>query len=109
MAFVWVVIAAASAPVTKVTVLDGQFRHVRTISSEGELARFNELWSRRVDVGPGVIVRHFYKLQIVRNGRSTSWFYDPDGLSQVLAVHAKTVYLLPSVADFNALLAIATR
>jgi hypothetical protein len=108
LALVWWVRAAVTAPATKVTVVDEKFRQVRTITSEHELTIFNELWSRRVVAEPGAVLRRFYKLQIVQNGRSTTWFYDPAGLTQALAIHKRPVYLLPSVADFNALLGVAS-
>jgi hypothetical protein len=38
LALVWQVMSAAVAPATKVTVLDQESRHVRTITSEQELA-----------------------------------------------------------------------
>ncbi|MGY8668165.1 hypothetical protein Q3C01_38175 [Bradyrhizobium sp. UFLA05-109] len=109
LASVWQVIWGRSAPATKIAVLDGQSRIVREITSDRELAMFDDLWSRRVDAGAGAIMRHSYKLQIVRNGRSTSWLYDPAGLTQVLAVHKRSVYLLPSADELNTLLDIAAR
>jgi hypothetical protein len=108
LAAVWWVMSVAAAPATKVTVLDKEARHVRTITSEHELAMFNEIWSRRVVAGPGTALRYFYKLQIVQNGRSDSWFYDPAGVTLVLAVHKRPVYLVPSVVDFNTLLAVTS-
>ena len=104
----WWILSAAAAPATKVTVLDKESRPVRTITSEHELATFNELWSRRVVAGPGTAMRYFYKLQIVQNGRSNSWFYDPAGVTQVLAVHKRPVYRVPSIEEFNALLAVTS-
>jgi len=98
--FIW----ARSAPATKITVLDEQSRLVREITSDRALAKFDELWSRRTDVGLGAIQSHSYKLQIVRNGRRTTWHYDPAGLAQVLAAHKRSVYLLLSADELNTLL-----
>jgi hypothetical protein len=102
----WWAISASAAPVTKVTVFDKEFRNVRTIASERELEKFNELWSRRVVAAPGTPLRYFYKLQIVQNGYNNSWFYDPVGVTQVLAIHKRPVYLVPSAAEFDALLGV---
>jgi hypothetical protein len=109
LALAWQAMAAVTAPATKITVLDEQAWPVRTITSEGELARFNELWSRRADAGSDAALKHFYKVQVVRNGRSDTWFYDPAaGLTQILAVVVlgkRRVYRLPA-ADFNTLLGV---
>lgn len=108
LALVWWITFAITAPAAKVTILDDQGRHVRTITSEHDLAAFNELWSRRVIAEPGTALKYSYKLQIEKNGRSNSWLYDPAGVTQVLAIHRSPLYLVPSVAEFNALLAVAS-
>ena len=106
---VFCVMSAAGADTAKVTVFDKEFRPVRAITSDRELATFNELWSRRVIAGPEVAFRSLYKFNIYRNGRSTSWLYDPAGLVQVLSKQKSPVYRLPSVAEFNALLVVPSR
>lgn len=98
------VMPAAAADITKVTVLDAKFQQVRTITSQHELAVFDEMWSQRRAAANGTTLTHSYKLDIVRNGRSVRWLYDPAGLTQALTVHKSPTYLLPSADDFNALL-----
>jgi hypothetical protein len=104
----WVMSAGAS-DTTKVTVLDDGFRQVRAISSQRELAMFDELWSRRVSAAPETTPKYAYKLDIVRNGRSVRWLYDPAGQTTVLTIHRSRVYQVPSVDEFNALLALPRR
>src|SRR5215831_6858093 len=100
--------SGAAAETTKVTVLDEQFQPVRTITSDQELAAFDKLWSQRTIAPSDAALKQRYKLDIVRDGRSVRWFYDPAGLTQVLTKQKTPVYTLPA-AEINALLGVSPR
>jgi hypothetical protein len=99
--------SATAAGTTTVTVLDSEFREVRTITSAQELALFDRLWSDRT-AQTETTLRPLYKISIYRNGLSVRWLYDPVGLAQVLSKAKKPVYRLLSVDNLNALLAISS-
>src|ERR1700683_3447813 len=99
--------SATTAATTTVTVLDSEFREVRTITSAQELALFDRLWSDRA-VQTETTLRPLYKISIYRNGLAVRWLYDPAGLAQVLSKAKKPVYRLRSVDDLNVLLAISS-
>src|ERR1700691_4345904 len=99
--------SATAAGTTTVTVLDSEFREVRTITSPKELALFDRLWSDRI-APTETTLRPLYKISIYRNGLSVRWLYDPVGLAQVLSKAKKPVYRLLSVDNLNALLAISS-
>jgi hypothetical protein len=99
-------LSAAAEDITKVTVLDAEFRLIRTITSAPDLAAFGELWVKRTMQGPDVAMRPAYKIDIHSAGRSYRWLYDPAGLAQTLSKKKSPVYRLSSPAAFNELLAI---
>src|SRR2546426_12814691 len=77
---------ARSAPmqITRVQVLDAQFRVVRTLSSELELQQFSEQWEQRVETGQTsaqISESAFqYKLDVSANRGGGRWLYNPTGL-----------------------------
>ena len=52
-------------------------------------------------------MRRTYKIVIEAEGRSETWFYDPEGLAQVLTKKRAWVYRLPAAGGFDKLLGIA--
>src|SRR5262245_54409188 len=99
-------LSAAAGDVTQVSVLDGEFRPIRTIQSAPDLTAFEQLWRERQKQGRDVTMRALYKIDIERGGRSDRWLYDPAGLARRLSKRKTPVYRLPSAAAFNRLLAI---
>ena len=95
-----------AADITRVAVFDAEFRPIRTIASGPELAAFNELWAARIKENPLSAMRPDYKIDVLSNGRSERWLYDPAGFVQVLSVKSGSTYRLPSPAAFNGLLGI---
>jgi hypothetical protein len=93
--------------ITRVTVMGADARPVRSLTSTEDLASFREFWSRRVEVGVEAAMRRNYKIVIEAEGRSETWFYDPEGLAQVFTKKRAWVYRLLAVGGFNKLLGIA--
>ena len=112
----WLGPFAASRKIVKVTVRDQEFRIVRELTSEPELAAFRNLWAALVEADqrpaappPG---RALYKLQIqsIQSGRraNATWFYSSGGTVELLAIWRAIwiapLYRTPSPAAFEALL-----
>ena len=99
-------LSAAAGNVTQVSVLDEEFRPIRTLQSASDLTAFEQLWLEREKQGPDVAMRAVYKIDIESAGRSDRWLYDPAGLVRRLTKRKSPVYRLPSASAFNQLLAI---
>ncbi|MDR1849319.1 MAG: hypothetical protein LBQ75_04705 [Zoogloeaceae bacterium] len=86
--------------IVSVTVRDSEFREIKTLSAT-ELAKFSELWSRRLceeDTSSKAIISYPpYKIDITTLDRGTQekeynrWLYDPVGVTQVLLKHLVTL------------------
>ena len=99
--------SAMAQDITRVTVMGADAGPVRTLTSTEDLASFREFWSRRVEVGVEAAMRRNYKIVIEAEGRSETWFYDPEGLAQVFTKKRAWVYRLPAAGGFDKLLGIA--
>ena len=91
--------------ITKVSVWDSEFRQVKVISTESELSKFEELWSKKTKQDP-IKVKWLYKFDIDSKTKGNRWLYHPTGWVQVLSAKKVTVYKLSSPAEFNKLLGI---
>lgn len=90
---------------SRVTVRDADFRPVREISSELNLAEFSKHWAGRRQSATATI-RPGYKIDIQYDDRSERWLYDPAGFIRVLSKSTTPVYQLESPSTFNAVLGI---
>jgi hypothetical protein len=97
---------ALAQDISKVSVRDRNFELVKTLSSAGDLAAFDALWSAKTVREPASRSGFIYKIAVERGGRSVSWLYDPAGFVQVLSVSRTPVYEVPTPHAFNRLLAI---
>jgi hypothetical protein len=102
-------LSAVAADAIRVTVLDAEFRPIRTITSAPDLAVFSEHWAARVKVSANAAMQPDYKIDIQSDRRSERWLYDPAGFLQVLSKAKTPVYRLTSPAAFNELLGIAAQ
>ena len=92
-----------SGEITKVSVLDSEFREIKVLSTKTEISRFAELWSKRSKQEP-IKVWWPYKLDISEKSKSERWFYHPDGWVQLLSAKTPKVYKLSSPEEFHELL-----
>lgn len=96
---------AVARRIARVTVRDADFRPVREISSELNLAAFTEHWASRRQSATAAF-RPEFKIDIQYDRRSERWLYDPAGFIRVLSKSETPVYQLESPSTFNALLGI---
>jgi hypothetical protein len=102
--------ACAADDVAQVSVRDSDFRPVKTLVSEPDLARFRELWSKKIKLSSEVKANFNYKLDLVTQGSGGGrWLYDPAGLVQALSVKQTSMYKISSPEEFNKLLGIESK
>jgi hypothetical protein len=92
--------------IARVSVRDGNFALVKTLTSAPDLAAFDALWSGKTVREPASRSEFIYKIVVERGGRSVSWLYDPAGFLQVLSAGRTPVYGISEPQAFNRLLAI---
>jgi hypothetical protein len=97
----------------QVTVRNQDFRIVRVLASEHELAAFSSMWATRIKVDYRSWVppsgRDHHKLDIrwrERSGRMRTyrWLYHPDGVTNLLTIWRPPLYRMPSPSAFETLL-----
>ena len=106
---------ANARKIVKVTVRDQEFRVVRELTTEPDLAAFRELWLAMTEVDPrswhpSATAAH-YKLDVRYTGRdgrfhTGRWFYYPGGYLNVLAIWraiwVAPLYRMSSAGAFEA-------
>ena len=95
----------------QVTIRDQDFRIVRVLASEHDIAAFSSLWAARIKVDYRSWVRPptHHKLDIrwrERGGRMRSyrWLYYPDGCVRLLTIWRPPLYRVPSPSALETLL-----
>lgn len=97
--------AAVAESAAKVIVLDADFRQIKIIASDPDLAAFNEHWATRRR-SAYLAMQAEYKIDIQYGKRSERWLYDPAGVARVLSKKKTPLYRLESPSAFNELLGI---
>ena len=108
---------ARGRTIVQVTVRDQDFRIVRVLASEQELAAFSRLWATAIEtdhrswVPPPGRTHHMLDIRWRdRRGRTRSsrWLYHPDGCMNLLAIlraiWVAPLYRMPSPSAFETLL-----
>jgi hypothetical protein len=95
--------------VSRVSVRNGSFELVKTLTSAPDLAAFDALWSDKTVREPASRSGLVYKIDVERGGHSVRWLYDPAGFLQVLSAGRTPVYEIAAPQAFNRLLAIDPR
>jgi hypothetical protein len=97
----------ASSMIVKVTVIDDQFKEIKILNSEPELARFANLWEEKKKIAnssPDALPEKHYKLQIQDKERSTSWLYSADGRTWRLSKAIVPTFTIGDAKAFNELI-----
>jgi hypothetical protein len=96
---------ACSEKITRVSVRDQEFREIKVLSTQSELSRFEEIWSKRTKQDTPSRIEWPFKLDIRDSGSAGSrWMYNPEGWTQLLSVKETPLYKLSSPEDLNKLL-----
>lgn len=111
----WLGPFADTRKIVKVTVRDQEFRVVRELTAQQDLAAFRELWSGMTEADPKLwppaATRTHYKLDVQWTGRdgrlhSSRWLYHPSGFVNLLAIWpaiwVAPLYRMPSPGAFEA-------
>jgi len=111
MAWRWRGPAAWARGIVSVSVRDHNFKLVKTITSERELAAFREMWSEIIEAEPRLwqpTIHYKLDIQHQQAEHSNRWLYDPVGLVRLVAIlraiWVAPLYKLPSPAEFNKIL-----
>lgn len=109
-------LSAMANPIIEVSVLDSRFQVIRVLTSDEELALFNQMWSEKVKQTHEPTEQFFrkdshYKLDIrssdpkqSRGWESRRWIYLLDGSAQILSKRILPTYKVPSPKEFNKLI-----
>ncbi len=91
----WLGLFADTRTIVNVTVRDKEFRIVRELTAQRDLAGFRELWSGMAEFDPTswppAATRAHYKLDVQWTGRdgrlhSSRWLYHPGGFVNLVAI-----------------------
>lgn len=96
---------ASAGDISRVSILDNEFREVKVISSRNGLSEFEEHWSKKSAHKPAAVEWH-YKLDISNKSGRDRWLYHPDGWVQVLSVTSTPLYKISSPEQFNQLIGV---
>lgn len=98
--------AGAKAEIVKVTVLDGNFKEVKVISSGDELKKFNTLWESKIESNVKIRVNwtEGYKLDISKEKSSMRWLYHPGGWLMPILKKGPGLYQIKNKEEFNKLI-----
>lgn len=100
---------AAPAEVHRVVVRDSEFRVVSEISSEPDMAKFQQHWSSKVTTTLNSVQPYSafkYKLDISSGTGAGRWLYNPNGLLVKLDKRDRPILQINDPHAFNALLGI---
>ncbi len=101
---------AKESMISKITVLNNDFKEVKLIEDPNELFEFTKQWNSKVDLKDGTVpfgvsakTKH-YKIDVVAEGRSTRWLYLPIGRVHILTKGPASTYKIEDIEAFNKLI-----
>ena len=90
-----------NSEITRVAVLDGEFRKVNTLSSQDDINKFKFFWDSKSTLTDEKIIdwSGSYKLDISTNDGGNRWMYHPEGWVSVGSMK-KQLYI-QSTTQYN--------
>ncbi len=98
--------------ITKVTLLNEEFKVIKTLQKSSELSEFIAIWDRKQEIESPESTEKTdwnYKLDIVIGDRSQRWLYNSVGKVKILSKAIKPIYNIKTVADFNNILGLTSK
>ena len=87
--------------ISGIKVWSNNFTLIKTIDDSKTLSVMENLWMKREKVKPEKEPKFIYSIDIVANGQSTRWLYDPAGYVSVLSKTKVPVYKIQENQKFN--------
>ncbi len=89
--------------ISKVRIWDRNFRLVRIINRPEDIEKLETVWTKKEEIKTNKTFNFTYKIDIVSNGRSTRWLYDPSGYVILLSKKKSPAYRIVEFNEFNKL------
>jgi len=97
--------AIVFADISKVVVLDSDFKVQKTINNEADLRAFQKLWENKDGKWTQRKILMRYKLDITEDGKSNRWLYSEKGWATILSMKVSKQYQVNSI-ELNKILGI---
>ena len=87
--------------ISEIKVWDKDFNVIRTINQPEVINEIKTIWMAKKKVELPKRPDFLYKIDIVSEGRSTRWLYDPSGYATVLSKAKVPIYQIEEANKFN--------
>ncbi len=87
--------------ISEIKVWDKNFNIIQIINQSEKINELKTIWMEKEKIKVKKRPNFIYKIDIVSEGRSTRWLYDPSGYATVLSKGKTPIYRIKKADRFN--------
>jgi len=93
-------------PITKILILDADFKIIKTLSTSSEIETFSQHWQHKKELPPSENPPGQYKIDIHSHESNTRYLYNSNGTARLLTKKMTPEYQITDFTLFNKVLGI---